>query len=279
MKALVLSGGGSHAAYQVGVLKYLLGDLKTQYDIICGISAGGINAAYLAQFGKGQEQESIRRLEELWLEIDNSKIWKHRLIKYLPALWKSSVLCTSPLQNMIRNNVRMSEIKKAGKKLRIGAVSLTTGDYYVATEQYDNLADIVIASSAFPGFFETIKINNEIFTDGGVRNMAPLSDAIKAGATDIDIVFASDPHPKIMHNNFTCIEVLVRSLSLLMGESFENDIKMCQLKNQISGYKNIRLKVYRNGEVFENLSLDFSPDKIREHIEIGYNDGRRAQWI
>ena len=37
MKALVLSGGGSKGAYQVGALQYLMRDLRRDYEIVCGV--------------------------------------------------------------------------------------------------------------------------------------------------------------------------------------------------------------------------------------------------
>ena len=47
--ALVLSGGGARAAYQVGVLRYLAREFPNDIpDILTGVSAGGINAAFLA---------------------------------------------------------------------------------------------------------------------------------------------------------------------------------------------------------------------------------------
>jgi predicted acylesterase/phospholipase RssA len=46
MKALVLSGGGAHGAYEAGVAKALL--MREQYDLICGVSIGAINAALIA---------------------------------------------------------------------------------------------------------------------------------------------------------------------------------------------------------------------------------------
>ncbi|WP_258868923.1 patatin-like phospholipase family protein [Alkalilimnicola ehrlichii] len=47
--ALILSGGGARAAYQVGVLKaiaeLLPRDVHNPFPVICGTSAGGLNAA------------------------------------------------------------------------------------------------------------------------------------------------------------------------------------------------------------------------------------------
>ena len=75
MKALVLSGGGCKAAYSVGILQHLLGELEIKYDAILGVSSGAICAAYLGMFHQGQEKESIQSLSQMWLDLNNEKIY------------------------------------------------------------------------------------------------------------------------------------------------------------------------------------------------------------
>ena len=76
MKALVLSGGGVKGAHSVGMLRYILGDLKVNYDIFCGVSAGAINCAFLAQFPAGEEAEASAKLTEMWQKIRTKDIYK-----------------------------------------------------------------------------------------------------------------------------------------------------------------------------------------------------------
>ena len=71
--ALVLSGGGARAAYQVGVLSYLSKEFPgTIPDILTGVSAGGINAAFIAARQEPFPQK-IEDLAEMWrnLHIDH----------------------------------------------------------------------------------------------------------------------------------------------------------------------------------------------------------------
>ena len=76
MRALVLSGGGSKGSYQVGALKYILGEKRVVYDALCGVSVGAINVAFLAMFKEGEEVESSEKLSYMWSQLDNSKIYK-----------------------------------------------------------------------------------------------------------------------------------------------------------------------------------------------------------
>jgi NTE family protein len=74
--ALVLTGGGARAAYQVGFLRHLAArypDLAP--GILTGVSAGGINATYLAS-RPGSFADSVRQLSDLWLEIRMSDVFR-----------------------------------------------------------------------------------------------------------------------------------------------------------------------------------------------------------
>jgi predicted acylesterase/phospholipase RssA len=61
MKALVLSGGGAHGAYEAGVAQALLA--HERYDVICGVSIGAINAALIAAGTTGDALERFWRDE------------------------------------------------------------------------------------------------------------------------------------------------------------------------------------------------------------------------
>ena len=74
--ALVLSGGGARAAYQVGVLRSLA---RARPDltlpIVTGVSAGAINAAFLAAH-PGRFGEAVERLAELWWSLDIQRVFR-----------------------------------------------------------------------------------------------------------------------------------------------------------------------------------------------------------
>ena len=74
--ALMLSGGGARAAYQVGFLRVLAREFPHVVPgILTGVSAGGINAAYLAArqepFG-----EKVENLAEVWSDIHLEHVFK-----------------------------------------------------------------------------------------------------------------------------------------------------------------------------------------------------------
>jgi NTE family protein len=74
--ALVLTGGGARAAYQVGFLRVLAREFQDVIpDILTGVSAGGINAAYLAA---RQEPfaEKVENLARIWAGIHIDEVFR-----------------------------------------------------------------------------------------------------------------------------------------------------------------------------------------------------------
>ena len=94
---LILSGGGARAAYQVGVLraiaKMLPPDVANPFQIICGTSAGGINAASLAA-GSHHFRRAVCKLEYVWKNLAVSDVYRadfSTMCKYF-FHWVGSVL-------------------------------------------------------------------------------------------------------------------------------------------------------------------------------------------
>ena len=77
--ALVLSGGGARAAYQVGALRYIakaMPDYRPQ--ILTGVSAGAINAVHLAS-SRESWPNSVEALRNIWLDLSTEKVYDTHL--------------------------------------------------------------------------------------------------------------------------------------------------------------------------------------------------------
>ena len=81
--ALVLSGGGARAAYQVGALRHIA-KVMPDYrpDILTGVSAGAINAVHLAS-RRGSWADSVESLRELWLSLETDRVYETELSSLL----------------------------------------------------------------------------------------------------------------------------------------------------------------------------------------------------
>lgn len=268
MRALVLSGGGARGAFQVGVIKKLV-EKNIHWDVICGVSVGAINAAYLAQFAKVHQKAGVLTLEAFWLQLKgNSSIYNTRPLGFMASLWNGGLYDTSPLKELIRSSFRINMVKQAGIKLLISAVSLNTGKFKTVDENETDLCDWIMASSAFPFAFPPIKIGGEWWVDGGVRNVTPLLEAAKIpNVTDIDVILTTaksgDVAPWTIENP-NAVDVGGRCAGIMADEVYLGDIR-----ENLNSKKNI--KIYAPEEPWNDDPLDFDPLKIRRKIECGYN--------
>lgn len=281
MRALVLSGGGSKGSYQTGVLLYLLGELRLKYDILCGVSVGAINSAYLSMFKHGQERESAESLHKMWLQLNSSSIYKrHFPFGRWHALWKKSFYDSIPLHNLIRNNIKLEKIRESNKIVTAGTVSLTSGKYTIFDQSSDYFIHAVIASASFPGMLAPVQFLDQLWTDGGVKELSPIKKAIELGADIIDIIVTSpENRVKKFISRPTTVDILKTIIDLSTDKILANDIEKIENHNKlakagIDKYKNIIINIIRpNNNLTEDL-LDFDPIKIKKMIEIGYLDAK-----
>jgi NTE family protein len=228
--ALILPGGGARGAYQVGVLK-AIAELKVQqgnpFPIICGTSAGAINAAVLASHAH-EFDVGIERLEHFWKGMQCERVYKTDAwcvfksgMKFALTLLSGGMIPTnprsfldnSPLRHFLQQTLRLEGIQTALEEGSLQGVSVTASGYTSATAisyfqalpgqpewkrprrrgQATKLTvSHLLASAALPIIFPAEKIGNEYFGDGGMRLVAPLSPAIHLGADRIMVIGTRD---------------------------------------------------------------------------------------
>lgn len=281
MKALVLSGGGSKGAYQVGALNYLLKENNVYYDILCGVSVGAINCGFLAQYTSEEERNGIEELTDLWLELNTSKIYK----RWFPfggwhGIWEKSFYDSSPLIHLIEKTINLEKIRATGRKVNAGTISLSSGKYTVFTQDDDDFVKAIMASASFPGMFAPIKIRDQWWSDGGVKQITPVKTAIELGATQVDVIMTS-PEQRLKHfvEEPSIIDIITRVLDLSADKIMSNDLEKALIYNQLAatGYsdkKIIKMNLIRpTFNLIDNL-LDFDPEKIQKMMETGYLDAK-----
>lgn len=279
MRALVLSGGGSKGSYQVGALKYILGEKRINYDALCGVSVGAINVAYLGMFKSGQEVESSQKIAEMWGTLDNSKIYK----RWFPfgrwhAIWKKSFYDSSPLHNLLKDGISLEKIRESGKHVNVGTVSLSSGKYTIFDQTSDHFVDAVIASASFPGMLTPVSFLGQLWTDGGIKEISPIKKAVEIGADIIDVIICNPAvRTKKFIENPTTVDILKRSIDLSTDKIMANDIEKVEMynllaENGLTHKKYVKLNIIRpETNLIEDL-LDFRPEKIQEMMEKGYKD-------
>ena len=222
---LVLTGGGARAAYQVGVLKAvrdLLGNpTGNPFPIVCGTSAGAINAATLAVYAD-DFSAAVARILEVWENMRCEQIYRTdawRIMK-AGARWLSALMLVSgrnpvslldnaPLAEMLRKNLDFQRIQANIDAGALYAVCVTASGYTSGQsvsffqggsglegwerDQRIGAAvslrlEYLLASAALPFLFPAIKVHREYFGDGTMRQIAPVSPALHLGADRVLII-------------------------------------------------------------------------------------------
>ncbi len=280
-KALVLSGGAVKGAYQVGALKRWMGEDKIDYEILCGVSVGAINVACLSQIPYGNPEQSINVLSKLWSRVNNDNVRKDWIFwGRLASLWKPSVYDSSPLLKWINLELDNKAISESGRSVRVGAVAWDTGEYYMASENDPDFDKWVAASSSFPVFMLPVEINGRLWSDGGLRNVTPLGEAIRLGATEIDIIMCSNPDLPSNWNTekqHALPDYALRAVDIMSDEIIRADLKVCGLKNDLAKlgetYKNIKIRLLQPHKMFNiDSSLDFDPNNVEMLLNVGYEE-------
>ncbi|OAI51178.1 Patatin [Betaproteobacteria bacterium SCGC AG-212-J23] len=222
---LVLTGGGARAAYQVGVVKAvrdLLGNpVKNPFPIVCGTSAGAINAATLAVFADNFSR-GVGSLLEVWENMRCEQIYRTDAwhVMRAGARWLSAVMLISrrnpislldnaPLRDMLERNLDFGRIQTHIDSGALYAVCVTASGYTTGQsvsffqggsglegwERNQRIGaavplklDLLLASAALPFIFPAVKVHREYFGDGSMRQIAPVSPALHLGADRVLIV-------------------------------------------------------------------------------------------
>jgi NTE family protein len=270
-RALVLAGGGSKGAWQAGVIDTLVTQ-GYEYPIICGISVGAINGAFMAQFPVGKAPP----LWTFWQQVNTRKIWKRWFVfGQLSVFWRNSAYDSYPIQQWLRRDLSRQNIQESGRQLRVVSTSWDSGEVCVATEKDPNIIDWIIASSAFPCMLTPVVINGQTWTDGGLRSVTPLGEAIRAGATDIDMVLCSNPYsPSTFSTKGAHVipQFAMRAIDIMSDQVARGDLQIALLKNEIPRYKNINIRTFEPLLPLDVDSLQFDPPKIKEMYDHGARD-------
>ena len=181
--ALVLSGGGSLGAIQVGMLTELIA-AGVQPDIIVGVSAGALNGAF---FAHNPCADTVTRMATLWGKITTREVlglsW--RSILGLMGL-RDHVASAHGLRNLLMRELPYRIFAESAIPLHLVCTDLISGDEVVISE--GDVIDAVIASTAIPGVFPSVFHRGRYLVDGAVSASTPISVAVGLGATRVIVL-------------------------------------------------------------------------------------------
>jgi NTE family protein len=216
---VVFQGGGALGAYQAGVYQ-ALHEAGIEPDWIIGTSIGAINAALIA--GNAAD-DRLARLEEFWRRMRQNPGWWAPLIwpgasdaqSYwttllggIPAFFKpnpwallgnhvplgaerAGFYSTEPLRQTLLDLVDFPRLNRCTPRLTVGAAQVRTGAMrYFDTRDGEITVGHVMASGALPPAFPAIRIDGELYWDGGILSNTPTEAIFDDNPRRNSLIFA-----------------------------------------------------------------------------------------
>jgi NTE family protein len=228
---LVLQGGGALGAYQAGVFQ-ALHEAGVEPDWVIGTSIGAINAGIIAGNRPGQR---LPRLREFWTRMRHNPVTQ--LVSEIPGWgamaasamtmasgvqgffwpnhWASLGLpltpetagyyTTAPLAATLGELIDSDVLSACATRLTVGAANVRTAEMRYFDSRDGPLAiRHILASGALPPAFPAVRIDGELYWDGGILSNTPVEAVFDDNPRRSGLVFTvniwnpSGPEPADM---------------------------------------------------------------------------------
>jgi NTE family protein len=274
---LVLSGGGTKGAFQVGAEQVLREQGGFEWERIFGVSVGALNGLLLAQ---GEHQ----RLLDVWHTIRQEdayrKVWWPIIAWRLAVLRKAGIYDASALRKTIAKHAAGRPFKIP---LYVGRVSLTSGGYEIVSSESPDILDAVWHSATMPIIWEPI--GKGAWVDGGLRNVTPLGDALALDPSALVVINCSPDQPEPAEPPHDIIAAAKRAVNdIAINEIMVNDVReFVRINNLVrqarqkglellsetgTPYREHDIAVIRPRQPLGDV-LDFSREVIAQRLEAG----------
>ncbi|GLH81048.1 patatin [Bradyrhizobium sp. SSBR45G] len=216
---LVLQGGGALGAYQAGVYQ-ALHDAGLEPDWVIGTSIGAINAGLIAG---NPVHERMTRLQEFWKRMHRSPAWTlptafpdfnellscwTAVTQGIPGFFRPNAMAqageayplgaehagyysTAPLRETLQELVDFDFLNKGGLRLTVGAAHVRTSRMHYFDSR-DGIIDVrhILASGALPPAFPAVRIDGELYWDGGILSNTPTEVVFDDNPRKDSLIFA-----------------------------------------------------------------------------------------
>jgi NTE family protein len=216
---LVLQGGGALGSYQAGVYQ-ALHETGIEPDWIIGTSIGAINASLIA--GNAPE-DRLSKLREFWKRMEQNPIWNFRdvfpgfneklsywstVTNGIPGFFRPNPLAhagdsyplgadhagyysTAPLERTLTELVDFDLVNRCTPRLTVGAAHVRTSQmrYFDSRDTALGVKHIM-ASGALPPAFPAVRIDDELYWDGGILSNTPTEAVFDDNPRKNSLIFA-----------------------------------------------------------------------------------------
>lgn len=200
-RALVLAGGGSKGAYEVGFVK-ALHELGIDYQIVTGTSIGALNGCLLAQ-------QDYQAMEDLWKQLDVSKVFEggfspdfnldldsminqsNLALSFFKRFIKEKGADITPLKNIIKGLLKEDQLLSSPIDFGLCTVRYPSLKPVFITKkemEKDYIFDYLIASASCFPVFPIHSFLDHSYIDGGYYDNVPIDLAFDMGADEVIVV-------------------------------------------------------------------------------------------
>lgn len=193
-RALVLGGGGSRGAYQIGVWQALR-ELDWKFEIVTGTSVGAINGAVICM-------DDFERAGRLWSEMETATVfnlcieetakaedqWKAVVKEFIYRFLSEGGVGTDPLKKLLSELYDERKIRNSHMDLGIVTVNLQkhrAEQLFLEDIPKGKLVDYVLASSSVFPALKMYEIEKKKYIDGCYYDNLPIDMAVSKGAKEI----------------------------------------------------------------------------------------------
>ncbi|WP_245863765.1 patatin-like phospholipase family protein [Caulobacter mirabilis] len=218
--SLGLQGGGSHGAFEWGVIDRLLDEKKLEIGAVTAASAGAMNGACLISgLAAGGRQGAQETLAAFWRGVSNSdgrngtvfgdsSVWTSMLtpdwLRETPAWrWAESLTGAlspyefnpfnlNPLREVLEKTVDFEAVRRSPVKLYVSATGVRTGKAKIFKGE-SLTVEHLLASACLPTLFHAVEIDGEPYWDGGYLANPPLWPLFYADTPNDLLIVALNP--------------------------------------------------------------------------------------
>ncbi|MCF6307246.1 MAG: patatin-like phospholipase family protein [Flavobacteriaceae bacterium] len=291
MRALVISGGGSKGAFAGGVAQYLIKELKYKYDLFVGTSTGSLLITHLAlsktqkikQIYTSVNQKSIfsncpfivkkERHGQQEIGINHFNVFRN-ILKGKKTFGESK-----NLRKLISNAISETEFEelKNGVKevvVTVSNLSLNQVEYKSINDySYNDFCDWIWISCNYTPFMSLVKKNGCEYADGGFGSMVPIEEAIKRGATTIDVIVLDTEVAHLNKMPSKNIFSLITNMHSYMADRIEK--QNIRIGKYVASNNDAIINLYYTPTVLTTNSLIFNKEKMLQWWEQGFEFAKR----
>jgi NTE family protein len=325
---LVLQGGGALGAYQVGVYQ-ALHEAGVEPDWVIGTSIGAINAALIVG---SKPSERMDRLEDFWCRVEHGDFGALPLPSWMSAAARNFSAVTAGIPSFFRPNpaaflsthaplgaegagyysveplrrtlgelVDLDVLNGGATRLTVGASNVGTSEMrYFDSRDRPLGIDHILASGALPPAFPAVRIDGELYWDGGILSNTPVEVVFDDKPRRDSLVFAvhiwnpHGPEPEtirdvmnrqkdVQYSSRAVAQIkrqrqlhrlrhIVAELSAMLPEERRREKDVAEMASYgcLTRMHVVRLLAPALDDEDHAKDLDFSPDGIRCRREAGY---------